>query len=59
MENKIVKPENIEQVAGALSAGTRVKILQLLMGSPYNVTEIAEQLNMPVSSAISSSRKPG
>ena len=53
MENKIVKPENIEQVAGALSAGTRVKILQLLMGSPYNVTEIAEQLNMPVSSAIS------
>lgn len=53
MANKIVKTEDLTLVAGALSSPTRVRIVQLLLASPLNVTEIAEKLEMPVSSAIS------
>lgn len=36
-----------------MSSETRVKIIQLLLAAPLNVTEIAERMKMPVSSAIS------
>lgn len=53
MDDKIVKIHNVEVVAGALSSATRINILQLLTTTPCNVTEIAEKLGMPISSAIS------
>lgn len=53
MGNKVVKPEEVYLVAGALASETRLKIIRLLLISPLNVTEIAEALDMPVSSAIS------
>ncbi len=53
MAKKTVKPDKLTLVAGALSSETRVKIIQLLLAAPLNVTEIAERMKMPVSSAIS------
>lgn len=53
MANLVINPSNLKTVTSALSSDTRISILQLLHNSPLSVTEISEQLHMPVSSAIS------
>jgi len=41
--------KNLEKIGIALSSGVRIKILNLLYKSCYCIAEIAEQLNIPVS----------
>lgn len=44
-------PDHTAEVCKALSATTRISLLNLLVGKVLNVSEIAHQLNIPISSA--------
>lgn len=48
-----VEAQDILQTANALASNTRINIINLLLQKPMSVTEIADSLQMPVSSAIS------
>ena len=48
-----VEAQDILQTANALASSTRINIINLLLQKPMSVTEIADALQMPVSSAIS------
>ncbi|MCZ8511602.1 helix-turn-helix domain-containing protein [Paenibacillus filicis] len=52
----IHKPEELAKVAHALSSEVRIHILQLLNNRNMNIIEIAEALNIPVSTAASNIR---
>jgi len=52
LELSINDPDRLVKVAHALSTHTRVSIIKLLLTKPdYNIVEIAELLNIPVSTA--------
>ena len=48
-----VEAQDILQTANALALSTRINIINLFLQNPMSVTEIADALQMPVSSAIS------
>lgn len=52
----INKPEELARVAHALSSEVRIHILRLLSSRNMNIIEIAEALNIPVSTAASNIR---
>ena len=53
MRTKEVRQDEVIRTAGALASETRMDILRLLAHNPLSVTDIAETLGMPISSAIS------